>query len=195
MSNWHLCRSRSKSLGRNSCASFTRIALFFWTQSGPHNATSWPALDAKLSGFLAPLYSFGPIPSVFIFRYKLLRSNPSNSAVRVTLPLVSPSFFRIYSRSTATRTSARLPKRSMGRSAGRRVTFNGICRASTRTCGFKITAAEVYVAALKGSRWGAHQMFGSRSKYSSSSFVPPSPLPTCFSDSINSIRSIHLTIL
>ena len=42
---------------------------------------------------------------------------------------------------------------------------------------------------------GAHQMFGSRSKYSSSSFVPPSPLPTCFSDSINSIRSIHLTIL
>src|ERR1022692_3321700 len=58
-----------------------------------------------------PPYSFGPIPSVFIFRYKLLRSNPSNSAVRVTLPLVSSSFFRIYSRSTASRTSARLPKR------------------------------------------------------------------------------------
>ena len=40
-----------------------------------------------------------------------------------------------------------------------------------------------------------NQMFGSSSKYSSSSFVPPSPLPTCFSDSMNSIRSIHLTIL
>src|SRR5579859_3682898 len=40
-----------------------------------------------------------------------------------------------------------------------------------------------------------HQMLGSRSKYSSSSFLPPSPLPSVFSDSINSIRSIHLTIL
>ena len=40
-----------------------------------------------------------------------------------------------------------------------------------------------------------HQMFGSRSKYSSSSFLPPSPRPTDFSDSMNSIRSIHLTIL
>lgn len=40
-----------------------------------------------------------------------------------------------------------------------------------------------------------NQMFGNSSKYSSSSFVPPSPLPTCFSDSTNSIRSIHLTIL
>ena len=40
-----------------------------------------------------------------------------------------------------------------------------------------------------------NQMLGSSSKYSSSSFVPPSPLPTCFSDSMNSIRSIHLTIL
>ena len=39
------------------------------------------------------------------------------------------------------------------------------------------------------------QMFGSRSKYSSSSFLPPSPLPSIFSDSMNSIRSIHLTIL
>lgn len=39
------------------------------------------------------------------------------------------------------------------------------------------------------------QMFGSKSKYSSSSFFPPSPNPTCFSDSMNSIRSIHLTIL
>jgi hypothetical protein len=42
---------------------------------------------------------------------------------------------------------------------------------------------------------GAVQMFGSRSKYSSSSFLPPSPSPICFSDSMNSIRSIHLTIL
>ncbi len=40
-----------------------------------------------------------------------------------------------------------------------------------------------------------HQMLGSRSKYSSSSFLPPSPLPSTFSDSMNSIRSIHLTIL
>lgn len=40
-----------------------------------------------------------------------------------------------------------------------------------------------------------HQMFGNRSKYSSSSFVPPSPSPICFSDSMNSMRSIHLTIL
>ena len=41
----------------------------------------------------------------------------------------------------------------------------------------------------------SHQMLGSRSKYSSSSFLPPSPLPSTFSDSMNSIRSIHLTIL
>ena len=40
-----------------------------------------------------------------------------------------------------------------------------------------------------------HQMFGSRSKYSSSSFVPPSPSPISFSDSMNSMRSIHFTIL
>ena len=39
------------------------------------------------------------------------------------------------------------------------------------------------------------QMLGSRSKYSSSSFFPPSPAPNCFSDWINSMRSIHLTIL
>src|SRR5689334_16070099 len=38
-----------------------------------------------------------------------------------------------------------------------------------------------------------HQMFGNRSKYSSSSFLPPSPLPSAFSDSTNSMRSIHLT--
>jgi hypothetical protein len=42
---------------------------------------------------------------------------------------------------------------------------------------------------------GTFQMLGSRSKYSSSSFFPPSPAPNCFSDWINSIRSIHLTIL
>ncbi|CAN5528365.1 hypothetical protein BH09GEM1_BH09GEM1_00340 [soil metagenome] len=41
----------------------------------------------------------------------------------------------------------------------------------------------------------ATQIFGSKSKYSSSSFEPPSPLPSSFSDSMNSIRSIHLTIL
>jgi len=40
-----------------------------------------------------------------------------------------------------------------------------------------------------------HQMLGSRSKYSSSSFLPPSPLPSSFSDWMNSMRSIHLTIL
>ncbi len=34
----------------------------------------------------------------------------------VTLPLVSSSFFRMYSRSAASRTSCRLPKRSTGRS-------------------------------------------------------------------------------
>lgn len=39
------------------------------------------------------------------------------------------------------------------------------------------------------------QILGSRSKYSSSSFAPPSPLPICFSDWMNSIRSIHFTIL
>src|ERR1019366_10385449 len=37
-------------------------------------------------------YSFGPIPSVFVFRYRLLRSNPNSSAVRVTFPPVSSSF-------------------------------------------------------------------------------------------------------
>ena len=39
------------------------------------------------------------------------------------------------------------------------------------------------------------QIFGSRSKYSWSSFDPPSPCPSTFSESMNSIRSIHLTIL
>jgi len=38
-------------------------------------------------------------------------------------------------------------------------------------------------------------MLGSRSKYSSSSFFPPSPAPNCFYDWMNSMRSIHLTIL
>ena len=42
---------------------------------------------------------------------------------------------------------------------------------------------------------GSIQIFGSRSKYSSSSFLPPWPLPISFSDSMNSMRSIHLTIL
>ena len=40
-----------------------------------------------------------------------------------------------------------------------------------------------------------HQMFGKMSKYSSSSFLPPSPLPRDFSVATNSIRSIHFTIL
>ena len=40
-----------------------------------------------------------------------------------------------------------------------------------------------------------HQILGSRSKYSSSSFLPPSPLPSCFSEAMNSMRSIHFTIL
>jgi len=39
------------------------------------------------------------------------------------------------------------------------------------------------------------QMFGRMSKYSSSSFLPPSPLPMVFSVSTNSMRSIHFTIL
>ncbi len=41
----------------------------------------------------------------------------------------------------------------------------------------------------------ALQILGRRSKYSSSSFFPPSPAPNSFSDRMNSIRSIHLTIL
>ena len=45
------------------------------------------------------------------------------------------------------------------------------------------------------SRRTALQIFGSRSKYSSSSFLPPCPSPTCVSDSMKSMRSIHLTIL
>jgi hypothetical protein len=49
--------------------------------------------------------------------------------------------------------------------------------------------------AAGGEAFYADQMFGSRSKYSSSSFEPPSPLPSCFSDSTNSMRSIHLIIL
>lgn len=48
-----------------------------------------PVACAELS------YSFGAIPSAFIFRYKWLRSKPNNSAVRVTLPLASSSFFKI----------------------------------------------------------------------------------------------------
>src|SRR5207249_4626306 len=44
-----------------------------------------------------PSYSFGPIPSVLIFRYKLLRSSPRISAVRVTFPFVSSCFFKMYS--------------------------------------------------------------------------------------------------
>ena len=42
---------------------------------------------------------------------------------------------------------------------------------------------------------GLCQMLGRRSKYSSSSFFPPSPWPNCFSDCMNSMRSIHLPIL
>ena len=54
-------------------------------------------------------YSRGAIPSARIFRYRLLRSRPSNSAARLTFPFASSSFFRIYSRSAASRTSCRLP--------------------------------------------------------------------------------------
>ena len=39
------------------------------------------------------------------------------------------------------------------------------------------------------------QMLGTMSKYSSSSFLPPYPLPRVFSVSTNSMRSIHFTIL
>src|ERR1017187_4957822 len=39
------------------------------------------------------------------------------------------------------------------------------------------------------------QMLGRMSKYSSSSFLPPSPLPSVLSVSTNSMRSIHFTIL
>ena len=56
------------------------------------------------------VYSFGPIPNVFILRYRLLRSSPSSSAVRVTFQLVSSSFLLMYSFSAASRTSCRLPK-------------------------------------------------------------------------------------
>ena len=38
-------------------------------------------------------------------------------------------------------------------------------------------------------------MFGSKSKYSSSSLIPPSPSPRVFSEVTNSMRSIHFTIL
>ena len=55
------------------------------------------------------------------------------------------------------------------------------------------TSRRSRVATLRQS--GSFQMLGSKSKYSSSSFLPPSPAPNCFSDRINSMRSIHLTIL
>src|SRR5665213_2343056 len=63
--------------------------------------------------------------------------------------------------------------------------------------------ADVFQAALLNVRMALfgpligelHQMLGRRSKYSSSSFLPPSPKPIVFSDSMNSMRSIHLTIL
>ena len=40
-------------------------------------------------------YSFTVIPSAFILRYMWLRSRPSTSAVRLTLPWFSSSFFRM----------------------------------------------------------------------------------------------------
>ena len=40
-------------------------------------------------------YSFTAIPSAFILRYMWLRSRPSTSAVRLTLPWFSSSFFRM----------------------------------------------------------------------------------------------------
>src|SRR6478609_1947344 len=40
-------------------------------------------------------YSFTAIPKVFILRYRWLRSSPSTSAARVTLPWFSSSFFRM----------------------------------------------------------------------------------------------------
>jgi len=55
------------------------------------------------------------------------------------------------------------------------------------------TSSRTRVITLRQSE--SFQMLGSRSKYSSSSFFPPSPAPNCFSDWINSMRSIHLTIL
>src|SRR5271166_128650 len=85
-------------------------------------------------------HSLGAIPSAFILRYKLLRSNPSNSAVLLTLPFASSSFLRIYSRSAAERTSWRLPTRSGRRSkTARRAGFSGTWRESMRICGFIIT--------------------------------------------------------
>src|ERR1035441_8618063 len=54
-----------------------------------------------------PPYSFGLIPSVFIFRYRLPRSDPNSFAVRVTLPLASSSFLGMYLRSAASRTSCK----------------------------------------------------------------------------------------
>lgn len=44
---------------------------------------------------LGYVYSFTAMPSVFILRYRWLRSKPRTSAVRVTLPWFSSSFLRI----------------------------------------------------------------------------------------------------
>ena len=40
-------------------------------------------------------YSRAAMPRAFIFRYRWLRSSPSNSAARVTLPFASSSFFKM----------------------------------------------------------------------------------------------------
>lgn len=52
---------------------------------------AWSGSSTEARG----IHSFTAIPSVFILRYRWLRSKPSTSAVRVTLPWFSSSFLRM----------------------------------------------------------------------------------------------------
>ena len=94
-------------------------------------------------------------------------------------------------------TSLRSRKTSIGRKAR-------LHEKSTRIS-ISSLVSTIYLAAATGNQMTGpvgrrkmlvqDQMFGSRSKYSSSSLEQRSPSPINFSDAMNSIRSIHLIIL
>src|SRR5208337_1266926 len=60
-----------------------------------HRHSEKPALSPESLSLAASHYSFTAIPSAFILRYMWLRSRPRTSAVRLTLPWFSSSFFRM----------------------------------------------------------------------------------------------------
>jgi hypothetical protein len=111
----------------------------------------------------------------------------SAEGVEVTLPITNQELAAQIGtvRELVSRNLSRLQAEGMLKIDGRNVTL----------CNLKALEEEIRRAVDQRLVELGNQMLGSKSKYSSSSFFPPSPAPRCFSDSINSMRSIHLTIL